>query len=421
MLNTSSGATLIDMRGREVKKLLANPIIYVAGLTALPLCAMEAISEREMSGISGQAFITVDASSYSSGTGEWSGEYEFTKVNLGLDIETLLTVDELRVGEFERVVGEDGTVPGTDSNGNPLPGNVALDADLIIENFGLGRVANYQDAAAATIEEFKIRNPYLELAYKIENGVRQIAGVRIGFDKAQGWLSGDLISLTGNLQGRIEGPASIVYEQNCGEGSTSGASWFNCLELGIAGNTQLVSTIDLVDGAKGTAGYSYGAGAELDADGDPKNPDNPYLNESYLKRASWAGVPFGRSFTAPGEFLSFIIPALTTSEECVVTGTPGCFPLTNFQSVYIGDESLDLEEGGGASGTFISLQTSSVPWEDFSGIDGADRVLTQRGAFLNLAKFDSNGQVKYPLNLDLFSATNGSPRVATCVGKLKGC
>jgi|TARA_B110000211_G_scaffold86268_1_gene101257 hypothetical protein len=410
------------MRGREVKKILTNPMLYVAGLTALPMCAMEAISEREMSEVAGQAFITIDASSYSDGSGEWSGDYEFTKVNLGLDIETLLTVDTLKVGEFDRVVGEDGTVAATNADGIPITdasGNlVAHSADLIIENFGLGRVTDYQDAVNASVDEFKIRDPYIELAYKVESGVRKIAGVRIGFSEAQGWLSGDLISLTGNLNGYIEGPASVVYEGNC-----PGAGWLQCTELWAASlvGTQLVSSIDLVDGATGTEGYSYGAGAEYNDDGELQNPDSPYLNVPYLKRASWAGVPAGRSFTAPGGLLEGLIPSLTGSEDCMVTGTPSCFALTNFQSVYIGNESVDFENGGGATGVFVSLQTSSVPWENFSGLDGSARVLTQRGAFLNLAKFESNGQTAYPLNLDLFSATNGAPRVATCVGQLKGC
>jgi hypothetical protein len=405
-----------------VKNILRHPLTVALTAMSLPALSLEAISDREMADVAGQAFITIDASSYSDGTGEWAGQYEFTKVNLGLDIETLMTIDTLKVGEFERTVGEDGTVPMTDAQGNPVTQNgnlVAHDADLIIENFGLGRVTNYKDAVNAGIDEFRIRDPYIELAYKVENGVREIAGVRVGFAEAQGWLSGDLISLTGNLNGRIEGPVSVVYEQNCSSAFES----FSCFELSLADafGTQLVSTIDLVDGAVGTPGYSYGAGREENADGELQNPDSPYLDVPYLKRASWAGVPAGRNFTAPGSSLEFIIPALTGSEDCTVTGTPACFPLTNFQSVYIGDESVDFENGGGASGAFISLQTTSVPWEDFSGIEGSDRVLTQRGAFLNIAKFGSSGGAKYPLNLDLYSATNGTPREATCVGRLKGC
>jgi len=404
-----------------VKNVLRYSLTATALLATSQGQALEAISDREMANVSGQAFITIDASSYNQGTGEWSGDYEFTKVNLGLDIETLLTIDELRVGEFDRNVGDAGTVAATDSAGNPVYENGVLqayDADLIIENFGLGRVTDYLDAVNADFDEFRIRDPYLELAYKTTNGVREIAGVRIGFAESQGWLSGDLISLTGNLNGYIEGPVSIVYEQNC-----PGAGFIECTELWAANllGTQLVSSIDLVDGAVGTTGYSYGAGAEYNADGELTNPDNPYLNVPYLKRASWAGVPAGRNFTAPGSALEGLIPALTGSEDCQVTGTPACFQLTKFQSVYIGDESIDFESGGGATGVFVSLQTQSVPWEDLSGIAGADRVLTQRGAYLNIAAFESNGQTKYPLVLDLYSATNGSAREATCVGQLKGC
>lgn len=69
----------------------------------------------------------------------------------------------------------------------------------------------------------------------------------------------------------------------------------------------------------------------------------------------------------------------------------------------------------------LSLQSESVPWEDLSGLEDADRVATQMGAYLHLARFDSNGSVAYPVVLDLFDATTGTPRVATCVGQIKGC
>lgn len=430
---------------------------YVSILVGLstPTFALEAISDHEMSEVSGQAFIQVDASSYSQNQAYWqnqgysqelsqelAGDYEFTRVNLGLDIETVTTADSLRVGEFERTAYEDGTVPATvpvtavnDDTGEeyvvPNGGNSYLDengnvavqpADIIINDFALGRIENYNNPALAEVDPFYIQNPYIELAYKWVDGVRKVAGVRIGFEKARGWLSGDIMSLTGPLEGEIRGPASVIYDGACSDGANSDASWFNCLELQIAGSTELVSSIEPVDGARNTANYGYGAGTEADEDGA-----YPYADVPYLKRASWAGVPAGRNFeTAPGEALEGLIPALTKSSECTVTGTAACFMLNTYQSIYVGDRNKaenDFfgEDSGAASGAFVSLQTEAVPWEDLSGLDDADRVVTQMGAYLNLARFKSGDQVAYPLELDLFDATNGVSRQATCVGQLKGC
>ena len=64
----------------------------------MQLNALEAITDREMADVAGQAFISVDASSYSEGGETW----DFRKINLGLDIQTLLTAEELVVGEFDR-------------------------------------------------------------------------------------------------------------------------------------------------------------------------------------------------------------------------------------------------------------------------------------------------------------------------------
>lgn len=372
--------------------------------SAVQTHALEAISDREMSEVNGQAFIKVDATSYNQGTGAWAGQYEFTKVNLGLDIETLTTADSLRVGEFERTAYVDGTVPVLnddrtivyDAQGNP----VVHEADIIINDFALGRVENYRDASSASIDPFMIRDPYIELAYKIENGVRRVAGVRIGFAQAQGWLSGEIVSLTGRFQGEIRGLVGTVYEQNCnGNGNTG---WFNCLELSLAQSTEIYTQIDLVDGSNGS--------------------DTAGNGEAYLKRASWAGVPNGRSFESEDSgLIASLIPTLTEADNCEVTGTPACFRTTLYQSIYVGQEGLDFETGS-ASGTFVSLQTEAVPWEDLSGIAGATRVLTERGAYLNMAKYaGANGETKYPLYLDLYTATNGQERVATCVGQLKGC
>ncbi|MFP6789212.1 MAG: hypothetical protein VB954_04470 [Thalassolituus sp.] len=377
-------------------------ILALSAMTAsLSSVALEAIPDDELNHYTGQAFITVDASSYSDAT---LGNYEFTRVNLGLDIETLSNADELRIGEFDRSYGADGTAPIVDENRNIVynaDGSVAVhDADIIIQNFALGRVDNYNDPENPEIVPFKIKDPYIELAYKMDANnpnIRRIAGVRIGFGQAQGDLSGDLISLTGSLEGEIRGPGSIAYDFSCQD---AGFFDFNCIALSLAANAEIYAGVNLLDGATGEATLN---GAR------------------YLKRASWIGVPTGTNFETDDALLGPLLPLLAVSEDCAVLGVTACFPTTNYQSVYVGDPTKDFENGS-ASGAFISLQLESVPWEDLSGIAGASRVYTDKGAFLNIAKYaDSSGQQRYPLYLDLYNALTGEPRVATCIGRTKGC
>lgn len=42
--------------------------------------------------------------------------------------------------------------------------------------------------------------------------MRELVGLRVGFGKALGYLSGDIQSLTGTLDGRISGPASVAKD-----------------------------------------------------------------------------------------------------------------------------------------------------------------------------------------------------------------
>lgn len=379
-----------------------GPVFVLSGLVAsASVCALEPMTDRDLSDVSGQAFITIDTSSYNQGAGNWSGDYEFTKVNLGMELETVFNIDELRVSRFDRDAYVDGTVPVTDDDRNIVTnpdGSIQVyDSDIIINNFALGRVDNYDDAANAEYVPFMAKNPYIELAYKIENGEKRISGLRVGFEKAQGDLSGDIVSLTGKVEGEIRGDAAIVYNQNCSGPFSS----FDCFTLSLAQGTEIYTQVDLVDGTTGDG-----------ADG---------LNVEYLKRASWFGVPNGRNFDSDeGGLIAALVPALTRADDCEVTGTPGCFRTSIYQSIYIGDNDASFEDGS-ARGVFISMQTESVPWEDLSGVPGTDRILTDQGAYMNIARYQSGSETKYPLYLTLEEATNGTQRVATCVGRIKGC
>ena len=382
--------------------------------------AMQALGDSELGNVTGQAFITVDTSSYSDGT---YGNFEFSKINLGVDIEIQANADSVKLGTFERSFGSEGTAPLIDvsfaSNGDrnwnyQLDENGAVkvnDSDLQLDNLGLGRI---DDAFGdnPVVVPFNIHNPYIELAYAVDgSGVRRIAGVRIGAEAAYGDLSADLISLTGTFEGKVIGTADVAYQNACVDTNTG--SWFDCLALAIAGGTLMESELNLLNGADGEP---------IPADSDGQ------IRAMYIKRASWAGIKNGDYFTTtdPDNGLRGIIELLAVADNCVASGVTTCFPISIYDSIYIGvndaDSSDDNFTDNGARGLFVSLQSEVVPWEDFSGISGATRVWTERGAYLNSAKYmTASGDIKYPLVLDLYEGLSGAQRVNTCVGRSKGC
>lgn len=331
------------------------------------------ISDDDLGLIVGQAFISVDASS--------NGDYEYAKINLGLDVEIQSNIDELRLGEFDRDRGADASVVSDQQ------------ADVIINNFALGRVDDY-DTNNPTIVPFQIKDPYIELAYKTESGVKQIAGFRIGFGSARGDLSGDFKSLTGAMQGLIVGSSRTAYEaRGCFQLN------FDCIALSIAGDTEIYGVAELVKGATG----------ENRIDG------------SYVKRAEWLGIPKGESFQTDNALLGPLLPILTSVSNCEAIGLPACFPISNYQSFFVGDRSDSNIDTGGARGVFMSLQAMDVPWRDHANTEGVSYVNTEKGAFMNFAAYDSAGQTRYPFTVDLYGALNGTARTPTCIGQARGC
>jgi hypothetical protein len=338
---------------------------------------MRAMDDGELAAVSGQGMINIDALTY--------GGFEFTRVNIGGDIKLLSNIDKFRLGTYARSGG--GTVSGQDS-------------DIAIDNFALGRVDNANNAGA-TIVPFEIRDPFIEFAFKNNGaGVREVAGIRIGFGRARGDLSGDILSATGRLDGLISGPASVAaaaYAQahpNCGLdlGCT-----LNKIELGIAGDSIVSGHVQLLDNGTGA----------IDQNGQPIN------------RAEDIGIAKNDSLHTTGA-LELLLPTLSKQNgDCKSVGLQVCFSLQNYKTIFIGDKADPNLATGGARGAFISLQGQTVPWQDLGNT--GNFVNAQSGAFMNFAQYknDQNKDV-YPIMLSLLNALQGTPRVDTCVGG-QGC
>ncbi len=351
-------------------------------LAASLLCAsagaeLRPLDDGELSAVSGQGLINLDALTY--------GGYEYTRLNIGGDMKLLTNIDKLRMGNFARSSSSNPSNLGTVSN---------QAADIAIDNFALGRVDN-ANSANAQIVPFEIRDPYIELAFKNNgNGVREIAGVRLGFGRARGDLSGDIHSLTGTMEGYINGPASIAleYYKQTHSGCDS-----NCIALSLAGDAELYSKVQLVKQGTG----------DITQNGVPIN------------RATQIGVANGESFQTDNASLKDLLPLLATQGgDCKASGLPACFPLLNYKSIFVGDRLNSNLATGGAQGIFFSVQGQNVPWQDLS--DKSKFIQTQAGAFANLAKYSDGNKDIYPFAVALYDALRGTARVDTCIGG-KGC
>ena len=348
----------------------------VVGACTTVQAEMQAMDDSELSEVTGQALINLDALTY--------GGYEYTRINFGGDAKILTNIDKLRIGQYARSGG--GTVS-------------SQPADVAIDNFALGRVDNANNASAAIVP-FEIRDPYLEFAFKNKgNGVREIAGVRIGFGQARGDLSGDILSLSGVMQGRIYGPASIAKEFYMKEHGLNGFTCtfdINCFQLSLAGDTEIYAGVELVKEGSG----------ETTQNGQPIN------------RATQIGIPKGNSmYSDEGGLISSLIPTLSKSDNCKALGLPTCFSLLNYKSIFVGDPTKSLADGGGAKGIYFSLQRDTVPWQDLA--NGGFKNM-QAGGTANFAAYQQDGKTIYPFMVALYDALRGTPRVDTCVGG-SGC
>ena len=81
---------------------IATPVLSL--LLGSQANAMQALGDKDLSDITGQAFITVDTSSYTDST---YGNYEFARINLGVDIEIQANADSVKIGTFEREYGSE--------------------------------------------------------------------------------------------------------------------------------------------------------------------------------------------------------------------------------------------------------------------------------------------------------------------------
>ncbi|WP_430459883.1 hypothetical protein ACQUQU_11770 [Thalassolituus sp. LLYu03] len=309
--------------------------LVLSALTgALPAHALTQLSDDELSQETGQGFIQIDRPS--------SDDFDFTRFTFGIDADVSLNADLIDLGNYER----DG------SSGS----------DILINDFALGSVND-----DGTLNPFSISDPFFELAFETDaDGNENIVGVRLGFGEALGYLSGNIESLTGNIEVNVTGTADAIYDE---------ASWIQQAALTLAGvdrDTVLSSSAVLVD-----------------ADGNEINV-----------RATSVGIPNGTALTCEDGCnlggLSSSLLSLFKSDGCEILGLTTCFSLSTFRTLEIGD----LDTATAATGMFISFQSKDVTW-----IDSGTETTAVSGAFMNIP----NGGI----TVDFEQSFNGIERIRT--------
>lgn len=340
----------------------AKRLFLVLATTLLATSAqarMEALDDAELSNVTGQAFINL--------TTDANAGINYTRINLGVDLDTQLNMKKLQLGQYNDSVTR--------------PGEIAGSSDILINNFALGTVN-----ADGSINPFRISNPFLELAYS----GNKVVGVRIGFGEAKGVLSGDIQSLTGNIPVHISGTAKPIIN--------AASAWDRFLlgAAGISDSTKLEADATLVN-SSGNADPVRGTMAGL--------TNGTALN--CVSGCAWGGLSDG-------------LLSLFKSNGCGILSLSTCYNLTQFQSLPVGNTSNMGSMDGAAKGFFISLQTQDVAWRD---MDSNAFMTALKGAFMNMPKYkDANGNLVSPINIDFEQAFNGIPRQDTCLGSAtKGC
>lgn len=357
------------------------------------LAELKPIGDAEMSDITGQAFFSIDKTVNPS-----NSDISYTRLNLGMDIDIQTNIDKLELGRYDRIDRETGQAE-------------AQPADIIIDNMALGyvykeqyhidnpnipRPKHYDDNGQlitykdGDIVPFKIKDPFIEFAFEGD----KVVGSRIGFGQAQGLLSGEIKSLTGNVDIAIQGTVSNL-QQALRQQGYSGCPWYNTFCVGW-GDDQMPNVIVSHGGLLG--GNKVGTSANM-IHGQGSN-----VGQFDSARSTYVGMLNGADFNLDFGWLGSIN---FQSSQCELLGINVCFPLTNFNSLHIGKKDAQGNTIGAADGLFLSFQTKDLAWmKDVKGANSAANYMTAiQGAYFNVP---SGG-----LQVDFVNSLNGIPRART--------
>ncbi|MGG5872319.1 DUF6160 family protein [Pseudomonas peli] len=336
----------------------ALALICAGLISSTAHAGMVELEDRELSEVTGQAFINLTTDS--------ANGIDFTRINFGMDMATQLNIKKMQLGLY------------------PRAGEAANTADIDINNFALGTVND----VTGQVNPFLIKNPFLELAYS----GNKVVGVRLGFSEAQGYLSGDINRVTGNIAVDLYGKGSYLATQ-------MSCAWYDLICAGARG---------LVGGAYADSNFS--AQAQLVNGGGDADP----------VRATMIGMIDGQKLSIPaGSGFDNFLLSLFSSSNCELLSTTTCFPLANYGSFPIGTLNANNNQQfvSAAKGVFLSMQSQNVQWRDQQ--DASKFITALAGAFMNIPR---NADGTAAINTSFQEAFNGIPRQDTCFGTAdRGC
>ncbi len=148
-------------------------LFVIISMSSKSFSELKPMTEEELELTDGQAFIGLDQYSQDG--------LDFTRINMGVDIEIVMNADEVVFGEYDR------------------PGETQT-ADIRFNNYAMGYID--QDGM---VRPFEMKDPFFEFAYDRANGTDDFVGFRFGFGESMGMMSMDAKSLTGNIDVVISG------------------------------------------------------------------------------------------------------------------------------------------------------------------------------------------------------------------------
>ncbi len=216
--------------------------LFCLGIAPVVQAELQPISDDTMGEVTGQAFMQVENIP--------GPTHDFTRMTVGMDVETRVNVDSIKVGEI------DGGV------------------DFAAEHLALGHIArtdgeqfNGRSYSAGDTVHFEAVQPYIELAHDpAESG--RMSGFRMGFAQARGSVSSLTSSFSGNIGLKLDDGSGNTYDatlfdQNTvatnyrashigiDDGTADCANGVNCAPL-----TQLQSLIVGEENTDGTTGFT---------------------------------------------------------------------------------------------------------------------------------------------------------------------
>ena len=301
---------------KKVRVLLLNfAVVFFGGISAMEASALEEMDEETLAQVSGQALFFSDkigpnALSGAGGAGSPS-DFTFYRMGLNVDMAFNLNIDKLQLG-----------CGGSNEN---LVAN-ACDLDMDYVRF-MGRSGTAPGAAVTS--DFVVRRPYIELAVKDDGNKvnREVIGVKIGFESADGALS--IGREYANDQVNVEHGGTCDTGANNGAGALACESGINYmsgfLNVELSGRLAAQTSVGTANVCFGnTTGMgSGGAALHANCDGDPGNntgDDASFRDPFFVKRSGTRMnklLVVSKSSHHPDDFPAMIYSGLLSPDDSV--------------------------------------------------------------------------------------------------------